>query len=190
MPVVLSYCRITGNIIAVYDDDNVNLLATQKLASQSRLTAEEMKTVSKLRLQLSLSTRMAAGFDRSKSYLALRFLLKKDGRVLAHSEVINRLLEMKEVVWESGFDVSGQHSSPEGAWTISVGYAAIHESELVPRYVAQILQSLPYNFVSENDLVFDVVRFGSVSTPSGEWAGGRVDSDAMASSGRNNARDI
>ena len=174
----LYYCHVSGSVVPIGSDGQPMLALAAKLARNDPLTPAEAETVARLRPMLQITSRR--GIAGENLFLALRVMLKRDGRSLVTNEIIDRFSPNMTLIGKD-LIIPRDLRSRMGQWVVAVGYSAIHDYELVPKYVPQILESLPYVFDDENAIEFAVSERDRV-LPNGEWSR-RRDSDRMAQSG-------
>lgn len=183
----LQYCNlVSGSLIPVDQNYQPIPTLTEKLAKQLPLTIKDMNSVTGFRQLMDFSIRRVGTGD--KLYLALRLALYYEVQKLSQCELIDVYRSRVSIVNKTSLDIPGGMGSKLGRWKIAVSYAAIHEKELVPAYIPEILASLPYIFEETNQLSFDVVEADTVR-PNGEWTR-RHDADAMTERGSSRPGEI
>lgn len=187
MVAALKSCIVSGSIIPIGRDGQPLPLLIAKIASDKPLTVVEMAEVRGFRQLLDVSsTRRSTA--KSKVYLALRLVLKKDDYPVSDCKILDVFREKMSIVNNNEMLIPSHLRSTLGEWSVAVGYSAIKEKELMPKFIRPILDSLPYVFDDENVLrlvVSDPVEI----RPDGERTR-RIDVVAEMSSGRNRPDEI
>lgn len=177
----LIYSRITGSIIPVDSEGKPLPLLAAKLAEGKPLLIKEMESVHGFMQLLQIVSKKVA--TERKLYLALQIVLVKNGRHLSKIELIDSYSHKMDIVSKSVLPVPRLNSSPLGSWEVLIGYCAIYDDELIPNFVNQILESLPYSEYEGNHFKFEVIEKNEGVKPNGEWAR-RSDASEMATTGR------